>query len=405
MTGILAVRTDLFRGQPNFGLFWLSQSISGLGDQLTVIALVALTWQLTGSSLFTALVVILSTVPHALFGFFAGPIADGFGRKRTLVLCDLTRAASVGLIPVAISLSLPLASVFVLVLAAALAAALFTPTKLALLPDLVPESALARGNSFIQVSDRAIEIVGKALAGVAFVIIGSEVFLVDAATFLLSALLLSRIGLHESPSGLLSLRSFFADAATGLRVLGENAVLSANLLFSLLAQVSLAVANTLTPVYLFREFNAGADAFGIAEAALAAGVVALSIVIPVVISRTLKGRLVVIGFGCYGAVLVLLWLAPSVNVAFVLFFLLGAANAMFLIPNITIYQEHTPAEYRGRVFSTRYALLNLVWLPVMVVSGALAEHMSAAELIGIAGAFTLVVAVAGAFLRTIRDVR
>src|SRR5205085_274915 len=108
-------RTGLFSHR-DFTLFWVSQSISGLGDQLTVIALAALVWQISGSSLLTALVVIVSTIPHALFGFFAWTIADTLGRRRTLVICDLTRAMCIGLIPAVIAFRMPLASVFVLVL-------------------------------------------------------------------------------------------------------------------------------------------------------------------------------------------------------------------------------------------------------------------------------------------------
>jgi len=405
VSGTVAVRGRMLLEQRNFAVFWLSQAISGFGDQLTVIALAALVWQLTASSLFTGLVVIVSTIPHALFGFFAGPIADALGRKRSLVLCDLARAFAVGAIPLALALNLPLATIFFLVLIATLGAALFTPTKLALLPDLVPDQALARGNSFIQASDRTIEIAGKAVAGLLFIALGPLVFALDALSFLISALLLSRIVLDERPTGISSYGRILADAATGLRVIADIPILSTNLVFSLLAQVSVAVANTLTPVYLFRELRSGADAFGAAEAMLAAGIVVFAMVVPSLISRVFKGRLVVSGFALYGLALVGLGLASNLETAFALFFLMGVANALFLIPNITINQEHTPPDVRGRVFSTRYALLNLVWLPVMIVSGALAEHMSAAELIGIAGAFTLVVAITGSFIRSIRDVR
>ncbi len=400
-----AVRPRTLFSERNFGVFWLSQAVSVFGDQLTIIALAALIWQLTHSSLFTALGVIVTTIPHAVFGFFAGPIADGLGRKRTLVLCDFVRALAVGAIPVVLALGMPLGAVFLLVLVATFCASLFTPTKLALLPDLVPSGSMASGTSFVQLSDRTIEIAGKAVAGVLFLALGTGVFYIDAASFLVSGLLLSRIALREVPSGLVSFRSVLADAGTGLRVIGENEVLAANLWFSLLAQVSLAVVNTLTPVYLFREFAAGADAFGIAEAALAAGFVLFSAVVPSLIARRGKGRLVVVGFAMYGLVLIGLSVVPRLDGAFALFFLAGVANTIFLIPNITIYQEHTPPEVRGRVFSTRYALLNLVWLPVMIVSGALAESMSTALLIGIAGAFTLLIAIAGWSIRAVRDVR
>ena len=389
----------------NFGLFWLSQTVSSFGDQLTVIALAALVWQMTHSSFYTALIIVATTIPHAVFGFFAGPVADGLGRKQTLVICDLVRMFAIGSIPPVLWLGLPLGVVFVLVLVATFCAALFAPTKLALLPDLVPAGAMASGNSFVQLSDRTVEIGGKVVAGFLFLALGTNLFYVDAFTFLVSALLLMRVTLRDAPTGLVSFRSVLADAGTGLRVIGENAVLAGNLFFSLLAQVSVAVLNTLTPVYLFREFAAGADAFGAAEAALAAGFVVFSIGMPALIARNMKGRLVIAGFAMYGLVLLGLSLVTRLEGAFALFFLAGIANTIFLIPNITIYQEHTPPEFRGRVFSTRYALLNLVWLPVMIVSGALAESMSTAVLIGIAGAFTLVVAIVGSFFRAVREVR
>src|SRR5919201_1063024 len=148
---------------------------------------------LARSSLFTGLVVIVSTVPHAFFGFLAGPVADAYGRRRTLVACDLVRMTAIALMPVLIGIGLPVATVFACVLVAACASALFAPTKAALLPELLAADSLARGNAFVQLSDRVIEIGGKAVAGVLFLLIGPLVFAIDALTFLLSALLLSRV--------------------------------------------------------------------------------------------------------------------------------------------------------------------------------------------------------------------
>jgi hypothetical protein len=102
-----------------------------------------------------------------------------------------------------------------------------------------------------------------------------------------------------------------------------------------------------------------------------------------------KGQLLVAGFGSYGALLILLGFAPSLLPAMVLFFLMGVANVIFVVPNITISQEITPPELRARVFGARAALLNLTWLPIIVISGALADRIDAGVLISVAGAVTL----------------
>lgn len=388
----------------NFSALLAGQLVSGFGDQLTIIALASLIWQLTHSSLATALGVIVTTAPHAIFGFFAGPVADAVGRRRTMIACDLLRAVVMAAVPLVLFFDRGIEPIYLLVLVATFGSALFNPTKVAVLPDLVPPRALGAANSLVQVSDRTIEIAGKAAAGVLFQLVGSAVFYLDAASFLASAFMLSRVAVPDAARRRLSLRAVLADAGTGLRVIFASTVLSRNLFISLLAQMSLGVLNALTPVYLFREFSASPDAFGLAEAALAAGVVACSLAMPTILTRLRKGRLVVAGFAAYGLVLLGLAAAPSLQVALVLFALVGVANALFLIPNITIYQEHTPPELRGRVFSSRYALLNLLWLPFMVAGGAIGETVSTTVLIGLAGLLTIAAALLGALLPSVRDV-
>jgi hypothetical protein len=102
-----------------------------------------------------------------------------------------------------------------------------------------------------------------------------------------------------------------------------------------------------------------------------------------------KGQLLLVGFGSYGTLLILLGFAPSLLPAMVIFFLMGVANVVFVVPNITISQEITPPSLRARVFGARAALLNLTWLPVIIISGLLADVVDAGILISVAGAVTL----------------
>ncbi|HEX4743356.1 MAG TPA: hypothetical protein VFW12_01650, partial [Candidatus Limnocylindria bacterium] len=67
-------------------------------------------------------------------------------------------------------------------------------------------------------------------------------------------------------------------------------------------------------------------------------------------------------------------------------------------------QEHAPANVRGAVIGARISLLSLSWLPIVLLSGALADVVDVSLLIGIAGAFTLAVALVGSRLRVLTDV-
>ena len=385
----------------NFRLFWLAQAISRFGDPITVIALATITYKRTNSALFTALAVVIATVPTAIFGFFAGAIGDALGHRRAMWLADVSRVVLIGAIPMLLANGAPLVVAYVLVFGAALAAAVFNPARIAIIPQLVPLERLGPANSAISATDRTVEILGAVAAGFLVATVEENALYLDALTFAVSAALLAAVRADRVVSGRISAQRVVRDAGDGLRFLMKSPVLRVNTLFSLAAQLALPVANGLTPVYLVRRFadgNAdfGAALFGVAEAALAAGAVGAGLTLPEYLPRFRKGQMLIAGFGAYGVLLILLGLAPSLLPALVIFFLMGAANVVFVVPNITISQEVTPPELRARVFGARIALLNLSWLPIIVLSGALADRFDAGLLIGLAGGVTLATTVIAA---------
>jgi MFS family permease len=394
---------DTFRS-PNFALFWAAQVTSGFGDKVTFFALAFVTWELTRSALFTVFAVIVSTVPYAIFGFVGGAIADALGHRRAMVICDVIRVGAIGLIPPALAVGAPLAVPYVLVFVAALCSAVFNPARMGLVPDLVPRERLGASNSVVYASDRTVEIMGSLAAGVLVALLGTAAFYVDALTFAISAVLLQRIALVDRPRRSVRPRAVLAEARDGVRFLFGNVILRSNTIFSLLAQLCIPVLNGLTPVLIFREYGLGPEQLGAAEAALAAGAVIGGIALSPVFGRLAKGRLLIVGFAAYALNLVAIALAPGFGIALFLFGVAGFTNVMFFVPNVTISQEVAPQELRARVFGARMALLNITWLPVVVAIGLLAESLDARVLIGLAGAFTFVVAVVGTFFKSVRDV-
>lgn len=383
------------QGRREFRIFWLAQAVSRFGDPITLIALATVTYGRTNSALFTALAVVIATLPTAVFGFFAGAVADALGHRRAMFLSDLARVALIGAIPPLLDRGAPLAVAYVLVFMAALFAAVFNPARIAIVPQLVSPDRLSAANAAVTSTDRTVEILGTLAAGFLVASVDVSAFYVDAATFAISAVLLASLRVSSTDRRTFRLSHLLADALEGLAFLFRSSVLRTNTYFSLAAQLALPVVNGLTPVYLVRRFangnaDLGAAMFGVAEAALAAGAVGAGLTLPEYITQFRKGQLLLVGFGAYGALLIMLGLAPSLLPAMVIFFLMGVANVIFVVPNITISQEVTPPELRARVFGARIALLNLSWLPVIVASGVLADHLDTGVLIAAAGCVTLV---------------
>jgi len=392
----------------NFAFFWLAQVISRFGDPITLVALVFVTYRATQSALLTAVAVAIATLPNALFGLFGGAIADAFGPRRAMFWCDVVRVPLIGFIPMLLALNMPLVLVFFLAFLAGVFGAVFGPARGALVPALLTRDRLAAGNSLVFASDRAVEISGALAGGVLVATVGESAFYVDALTFGLSALLLSRVVVAE-PTGTVRWSAIVAGAFEGFRFLRRSTVLWANTVFSLVAQLANPIINSLTPVFVVRRFAendpvTGAVLYGAAEGAIAFGAVLGSTLLPRYVARLRKGRLLIAGFATTGMVIVLIALAPTVPVALILFGLLGITNVLFYVPNVTILQEGTPPEMIARVFGARIALVNLSWLPAIVLGGALSDRIGVDLLLVLAGLLTLCTASVGAFLPVIRDV-
>ncbi len=395
--------------RPEFALYWAAQTISRFGDPITLVALAATTYRLTGSALATGFAVLVATLPQATFGFFGGAVADAWGHRRSMVICDLFRAVVIAAIPVALSAGLSLAVVFGLVIAAGLAAAVFNPARIAVVPSLVPTSHLMTANSMVYVSDRVVEILGAAAAGILVAAIGDIAFFVDAATFAVAALLMLPLARRESAPRGLAVRSAIADAAAGLAFIRSSSRVLANTLFALVAQLSIPVVNGLLPVLIFRRFanndyGLGAQQFGYAEAALALGAVGAAAALPLVRRRARKGVLAILGFVTYGSALVVVAASTSLELLFAALALAGIGNVLFVVPNMSIVQEATPPELRARVFGARISLLSLSWLPIVLFAGGLADVVDVSLLIGAAGVFSILVALVATRIRAIADV-
>ena len=192
-------------------------------------------------------------------------------------------------------------------------------------------------------------------------------------------------------------------------LLRRSAVLWANTVFSLAAQVSNPIINGLTPAFVIQRFagndpGVGAVEYGISEAAIAAGAVLASALLPRYATRVRKGKLLVIGFLATGVLMILIALSYSFAVTVALFGMLGVANVAFYVPTVTLLQEETAPETRARVFGARIALTNLSWLPLIFVGGALADVFGPAILIAVAGGATVIAALLGSRVPAVFDV-
>ena len=207
---------ELLLRNKNFRRVWLGSVVSLFGDWFNTIALFTLIGGLTGSPMAVGAVLATKMIAFATCSPIAGIIADRFDRRRLMILSDLLRAAIVLLfLFVRDAEHVPLA--YALIFLQIAVGSVFRPAKSASVPNIVRPDELLTANTIMSATWSTLLALGAALGGLATAALGTDaIFLVDAASYLVSALLLYGTS-FETPPPKPSERGVIATAITDLR--------------------------------------------------------------------------------------------------------------------------------------------------------------------------------------------
>jgi MFS family permease len=248
------------------------QVVSDLGDWLDIIALLTLIvyrWEL-GPAAVGVLLTVMS-LPFALLGPAAGVWADRWSRRRVMVGCDLARTAVVlGLLWAP---SLPV--VLALVATKQTFSTLFLPARAAAVRATVPAADLLAAGALGQLSLHSGRILAPALGGLVVVALGPRgAFAVDAATFLISAALLSRLPpLDPEQHAAASERRFVRELRQGIAHITGHATLALAVGSMLVAAFLIRATDVLFPS-VFKGLGIDEGLLGPAMACIGAGYLA-----------------------------------------------------------------------------------------------------------------------------------
>lgn len=168
-------------------------AVSGTGDWLYVAALTAYVLERTQSPAWIAGVTLLRFLPHLLFGPIGGVLADRFSTRRVMVTADLTRVGLM-LALAAAAASDSLLPALAIAFAATTMGVPYSPSVAAMTPSIVGERDLSAANAAMRVVDHLTVALGPALGSLVMVAGSPTVaFIVNAATFVVSALLVARV--------------------------------------------------------------------------------------------------------------------------------------------------------------------------------------------------------------------
>jgi len=370
--------------------------VSALGDYLLGVGLVYLVYDLTGSTLASAGMLVVSVLPQALLASPAGVLVDRWDRRRTLATCSLLQVVILAPLLVVTDDS-RIWLLYVVAAAQALVEQVSFPAEQALVPHLVPLEDLVSANAVNGQARNIARLVGGSLGGVTAAWGGLPALAVaDAVTFAVAAALVFAIRPRSAHAPLVDPDAepsppepWWRQWRAGLRVAMGSRTLKVLLVFEAGTAVGEGVMGTLFAPFVRDVLHGGAQGFGLVSGIQAVGGLAGGLAVAAYASRVEPVRLLAVGAVAFGLVDLAIFLYPLAYVslwpAVVLMVVVGVPGAGVVASFTTLLQRTTSDAYRGRVFGTIVGLQS---------AGVLAGSLLAGWLGGLGGSGTIVAVIA-----------
>jgi MFS family permease len=384
---VTAVRDRSARAGPlrllafrDFRLLWIGETTSSFGSSISNVALPLVALTVLHAGVFAISVLTAAAwLPWLIVGLPAGAWVDRLPRRRVMMTADLVSLAVFASVPVAAAVGwLTITQLIVVALLAGTATVFFATAYRAFLPALLGGDDLLEGNAKLQGSEQVTHVAGPGAAGLiaqATSAVGGVI--VDAASFAVSAVCLSRIRLDE-PRPAASRRHLRREIAEGLAVVAGDPLLRMNAVYGCLSNLVLTGYQAVLVFYLVGVVGLSPGLAGIVLALTSLGGVLGALVARRVAARVGTARAVLfckVGLAPFGLLIPLADRGPGL--------------AQFLLGNIVVIdgivagnviwsgwvQAYYPADLLGRI-STSVQVLNYGAIPAgAVIAGLVAGQL------------------------------
>lgn len=338
----------------DFALLWAGLTISLLGDGIYLVAIAWQVYDLSNTPSALALVGLAWSIGLAAFLLGGGVVSDRFDRRRVMVFADLVRAVALLAIGVlSVSGRLELWHLIALVIVYAGGEAFFGPALGALVPDILRERQLVEANALEQFMRQTFRrLVGPALGGGVVAWVGpGDAFLIDAATFVASAVAIGLIRTRSrgAPASTGSLRREMAEGIAFVR--SQRWIWVTVLVSSVALLLFYGPMEVLLPYLIRNELGGGAGVFGLVLAADGIGAIVASLWLS---QRGMPRRYLTVTYIAWGLATLPVAgyaLATASWQLMALSAIHGALIALGLVIWGTLLQVRVPPEMRGRARS------------------------------------------------------
>lgn len=250
--------------------------ISTIGTRMTVFAITLWAWELTGSATALALIGFFYFAASISIAPFAGVIVDRSNRKRLIILGDTVAGLStVAILLLHLAGNLEIWHIYLVAILNGLCSQVQTLAYSVSIPMLVPKQHYTRAISMGSVLSYGAAIIGPALAGVLYSLIGfTGILLIDLTSFIVGISTIFAVHIPQpviSEAGRQSPTGIFPELAFGFRYIFARKSLLALLLLASFFGFAHDIGDSLYSPMILARTNSNAQVLASLQAAAGVG--------------------------------------------------------------------------------------------------------------------------------------
>ncbi|HEY3116029.1 MAG TPA: MFS transporter [Chloroflexota bacterium] len=345
-----------------FQLYWTGMILSVLAPNMEFVAIAGLVLDLTNSPVLLGLTAMVNAAPIIALNLIGGAAADRMNRQRLLQLVQAVSTILYFALAFLIATKLvQFWHVLVFAFVIGSARAFDGPTRMALMPQVVPRDDLPSAVSLINVVWQLPRLVGPAVAGVLIATVGIGPSFLFSGIGALGALI-AFSALRLSQPVVTGQGSFFKDILEGLRYIRSSPVISTLIAMTFFNSVFGMSYIFMEAVFARDVLDVGSEGFGLMETAGGLGALVGVLAAAHFTRQGKKGRQAIVGSITFGSSLVAFAWTPWFAVSLALLFLAGLFCQLYMTTILTALQLTVPDEVKGRVlglFGLTYSLIPL----------------------------------------------
>ena len=391
--------TQRLFGTKAFLRLWIAQLVSAFGDWLGFLAITILAADVGAGSGGAAVGLVMSAriVPGFFLAPWAGVMIDRWDRRRVMVTCDLIRAVVIAMLPLVRNVP----GLVVASLVLEVCTLLWSPAKEASVPNVVPTDKITNANSLSLAAAYGtfpIAAIFFALLAQLAKTLGTFGFLsalktdqealafyADMATFLVSALLISRLHLNdlerrakararaEASDKRIDFAQTFHELKEGWRFIFVNPVVRSVNLGLATGLIGGGMVVPLGSIFSRDVLDAGPAGYGAFITALGFGVAVGVLLLSVTQRRLPKPQIFELSLFVAGGALIVAATMTTLTAAAAFVFLLGVCAGSVYVVGFSLLHENVDDELRGRIFSALYTLVRLCLLIAFAIGPFMSE--------------------------------